>query len=116
MNRPATLLLGLSTIAIFAITILAVIGHGWLWPAVFFPDLLALNWRSQFNTDLLLHLLLLGSWVAWREGFGLRGAVLGLFCVIWGGMFTFPYLLWVLADSAGDAGVMVYGRRRVAAA
>ena len=90
------------TIIIFAVTLCALIDSGANWPRVFVGDLLAFDWRSQFNTDLVIHLGLMGLWVAWREGGGIKGPVFGVFCVIWGGMFTFPYLLFAIAQSRGD--------------
>ncbi len=100
--RPFNTLLVLFTVAIFAVSIAAAAGHGCNWPATFFPDLVPLDWRSQFNTDLLLHLVLLGAWISWREGFTGRGHVFGVMSVVWGGMFTFPYLLWAGFAAGGD--------------
>ena len=90
------------TVIIFAVTIGAVIRSGYNWPAAFLSDLVAINWRSQFNADLVIHLGLLGVWVAWREGGGIKGLVFGAFCVIWGGMFTFPYLLLAITRARGN--------------
>ena len=50
-----------ATVVIFAITIYAVATKGINWPAVFFGDLPQFDWRSQFNTDFLIHLILLGD-------------------------------------------------------
>jgi len=95
-------MLVLATVAIFAVTIAAAKRAGINWPAAFMSDLLALNWRSQFNADLVIHLALVGCWVAWREGWGAKGAVFGVFCVVWGGMFTFPYVLIESIRADGD--------------
>ena len=92
----------ISTVIIFTVTYIALVGHGPLWPKTFFGDLLAGNWRSQFNTDLVIHLALIGWWVAWREGFGAKGYIFGVFCVLWGGMFTFPYLLYAIIQSRAE--------------
>lgn len=97
------------TVIIFAVTFGAVADSGFNWPRVFVTDLLAINWRSQFNTDLVIHLGLMGVWAGWREGGGLKGGVCGVFCVIWGGMFTFPYLLVAIAKSRGDMGELFLG-------
>lgn len=99
-----TLKLGLylSTVIIFAVTFGAVVNSGINWPGWLLSDIAAVNWRSQFNTDLVIHLVLLGRWVHWREGGGLKGMILGIFCLIWGGMFTFPYLLYAIAQARGD--------------
>ena len=55
-----------STIAIWIVTVLTVVAYGFNWPAVYFGDLVQLDWRSQFNTDLVIHIILLAVWVAWR--------------------------------------------------
>ena len=83
----------LSTVVIFAISINAAFSHGVNWPAVYFGDVLNLDWRSQFNADFLMHLLLLGCWVSWREGFTIKGYIFGFLSMFLGGMFGFPYLL-----------------------
>ena len=98
--QPALLVF---TLLIFAISIYAVILQGFNWPAVFFGDLLQLDWRAQFNADLLMHLLLLAVWAWWR------GVVIGFLCVSWGGMFTFPYLLVLIVRNRGDAKGFFYG-------
>jgi len=97
------------TVIIFGVTFAAVADSGINWPHAFLSDLFALNWRSQFNTDLVIHLVLMGVWVAWREGGGLKGNIYGVFCVIWGGMFTFPYLLIAMAKSRGDMAQLFLG-------
>ncbi len=92
--RSLNAMLIVFTIVIFAVSIAAAARYGYNWPATFLSDLVSLDWRSQFNVDLLLHLILFGAWVSWREGFTPRGHFFGVMCVLWGGMFTFPYLFW----------------------
>lgn len=101
--------LTLFTVLIFAVTFGAIADSGFNWPRVFLGDLFALNWRSQFNIDLVIHLGLMGVWVGWREGGGLKGIIYGAFCVIWGGMFTFPYLFVALTKSHGDMSELFLG-------
>ena len=103
--------LAISTIIIFWVTFIAVMGHGVIWPKTFLGDLFAGNWRSQFNTDLVIHLALVGWWVAWREGFGVKAYIFGIFCVIWGGMFTFPYLLFATLKAKGNFQQIFFGTR-----
>lgn len=33
----------------------------------------------------------------------------GLFCVIWGGLFTFPYLLYLIVQNKGDMRAVFLG-------
>lgn len=105
------LVLAASTAAIFGATLAAIAHAGYNWPAVFLGDLLAGNWRSQFNTDLVIHLALIGVWVAWREAWSAKGLVFGVFCVIWGGMFTFPYVLVESYRARGDTVRILLGAR-----
>ena len=74
---------------------------------VFVSDL-SHPWRAQFNIDFLLHLLLLAVWVFWREHSKLVGLVCAVLCVF-GGMFTFPYLLVAVSRSRGDARALLLG-------
>ena len=66
-------------------------------------------WRAQFNTDLLLHLLLIAVWVVWREPSKLVGAACAVLCAF-GGIFTFAYLFVAILRSGGDARVLLLGR------
>ncbi len=52
--------LSLFTVAIFAVTLTAAGNAGFNWPRAFLSDVFALQWAAQFNTDLLIHLVLLG--------------------------------------------------------
>lgn len=103
------LFLALSTVAIFAISIYAAQTRGVNWPAVFFSDLLHLDWRSQFNFDFLIHLFLLATWVSWREGFTSKGHAFGFLSIFMGGMFGFPYLLHATYKAHGDPARILLG-------
>lgn len=98
-----------ATIIIFAITYYAVVSKGINWPAVFFGDLLGLDWRSQFNADFLIHLFLLATWIAWREGFTPKGYVFAFLSIFMGGMFGFPYLLYATYQAKGDPKLVLLG-------
>jgi hypothetical protein len=90
------------TILIYSISIYAVVTKGFNWPAIFFGDLLHLDWRSQFNTDFLIHLFLLATWVTWREGFTTKAYIFGFLSIFMGGMFGFPYILYTTYKANGD--------------
>ena len=96
------LFLLVSTIVIYLLTYLAVAAQGINWPAVAFGDILDLNWRSQFDVDFVIHLLLLATWISWREGFSLKGHVYGFLSIVMGGMFSFPYILYAIYMGKGD--------------
>jgi hypothetical protein len=83
-----------STVATYAFTVVAIMFQGWNWPAVAINDLLALDWRSQFDFDFVIHLLLLATWVVWRECANSKAYLFGFLSVVMGGMFSFPYILY----------------------
>ena len=105
------LFLVVATIAIYLITAIATAGHGPNWPAVAFNDLRALNWRTQFDIDFIVYLLLVAVWIDWREGLTVKGKLFGFASVIMGGMFSFPYLLYATYQSQGDPKVLLLGRQ-----
>lgn len=101
--------LAVSTVGIYLLTAIAIVGQGWNWPAVAINDLLALDWRSQFDFDFLIHLLLLACWVVWREGATARAYAFGLLSVVMGGMFSFPYLIHALYHAKGEPRALLLG-------
>lgn len=101
----------LSTLAIYGVTVLVGFNVGWNWPAVFFGDLGAMNWRSQFNLDFLIHLVLLATWIQWREGSTPRGFVFGFLSIVMGGMFGFPYIAFAALKAQGDPKRFLLGER-----
>jgi len=102
----------ISTFLIFTVSIYAVVTKGINWPAVYFGDLLHLDWRTQFNTDFLIHLFLLATWIAWREGFTTKGLVYGFLSIFMGGMFGFPYILHATYKAGGDPIAILLGVHR----
>ncbi len=99
----------LATLVIYWVTVVAISGHGFNWPAVYINDLLSTNWRSQFNTDFLIHLFLLATWVVWREGATKRGYLFGFLSIFMGGMFGFPYILYASIKARLDVKTMLLG-------
>ncbi len=100
-----------STILIYLMTLAASASHGIDWPAVALADLAAMNWRSQFNTDFIIYLVLFASWVVWREGGTPKAYLFGFSSVVLGGMFSFPYLLLATHRSEGDLRRVLLGVR-----
>ena len=98
-----------STVLIYLLTGIACIYYGFNWPAVAINDLLALNWRTQFNTDFILYLLIVAIWISWREGLSVRGHVFGALSVVMGGMFSFPYILFATYRAKGDPKKVLLG-------
>jgi hypothetical protein len=98
-----------STVLIYVMTLLASSSQGINWPAVALNDLMALDWRSQFDTDFLVYLFIGATWVTWREGFTLKGHVFAFLSVFLGGMFSFLYLLFATYQANGDPKIMLLG-------
>lgn len=99
----------ISTVAIYVVTIFALNTKGMNWPAVYFGDILELDWRAQFNTDFIIHLVLLATWIAWREGFTFKGYIFGFLSIFMGGMFGFLYILVASYIAQGDPKKIVLG-------
>lgn len=101
--------LGVATVAIYLVTVIAVVNGGMNWPAVAIADLLAGDWRTQFDVDFIIHLLLLATWVTWREGGTTKAYVFGFLSVVLGGMFGFPYILYASYKAKGDPKALLLG-------
>ena len=100
----AGLLLGIS-----GYTAVVISQHGMnLFPA-FFGGIGRMDWPGQFDLDFLAMLTLSGLWTAWREGFGLRGAVMGLLAFNLGTPFLCIYLLILARRHGGDLRAMLVG-------
>jgi hypothetical protein len=98
-----------ATLLIYSVSIYVIVTMGIDFPAVYFSDMLKLDWRTQFNTDLLIALCLFFIWVAWREGFTVKGFVFGLTFMILDFMFGCPYLLFAIYKANGDIKVLLLG-------
>jgi hypothetical protein len=101
--------LSVSTLVIYAVSIYVIATMGINWPAVYFGDLLKLDWRSQFNTDLLIALCLFLIWVIWREGFTAKGFLFGFLFMNLGFMFGCPYLLFATYKANGNIKALLLG-------
>ena len=99
----------LATIGIYLFTVTAINGHGLNWPAVAIHDLSSLDWRTQFDFDFIIHLILLASWVVWREGATARAYLFGFLSIVMGGMFSFPYIIYVSVQANGDVSKLLLG-------
>ena len=98
-----------ATVAIYTFTVVASASHGINWPAVAVKDLLALNWRTQFDVDFIIYLIIFASWIAWREGSSAKGYAYGFLSIVLGGMFSFPYLLYATYAANGDMRALLLG-------
>lgn len=100
-----------SILLIFTLSIYVIATVGINYPAVYYSDLLKLDWRSQFSTDLLIYLSLMTIWIIWREGFTPRGLLFGCLSMTLGSLFAGPYLLVATYQANGDPKVLLLGVR-----
>ena len=101
--------LSVSTVLIFTLSIYVIVTLGFNWTTIYFSDLLKLDWRSQFNTDLLIYISLMTIWVTWREGFTPRGFLFGFLNFFGGALFACPYLLFSTYKAKGDLKSLLLG-------
>lgn len=98
-----------ATILIFSVSIYVIATMGINWPVVYFGDMQKLDWRSQFDTDLLISLCLFSIWVTWREGFTPKGFLFGFLVMFLGFMFLCPYLLFATYQAKGNPQILLLG-------
>lgn len=103
------ILLLAATIGIYTLTVVAITRQGWNWPAVAIQDLLALDWRTQFDFDFVIHLLLMACWIVWREGKSARAYLFGFLSIVMGGMFSFPYIIYATYKARADPAAVLLG-------
>jgi hypothetical protein len=99
-----------------AYTLAVGVNHGWNLLPIFFANIAEMNWPGQFNFDFMTFLGLSAIWVSWRHQFSGGGIALGVVAFFGGMMFLAPYLLWAVAQSGGDARVLLLGKARAALA
>ncbi len=99
---PALVTIFSATVAVYTVVVIGREGLNLF--AVFLGNMMAWNWSGQFNLDFLTYLLLSGLWVAWREGFSIRGWALGALASVLGIVFFGPLLLlwWWQANGRMD--------------
>jgi len=107
--KALRILLLIATMGIYIFTAKAIISNGWNWPAVAISDLQALDWRTQFDFDFIVHLLLLASWVVWREGGSVKAYVFGFLSIVLGGMFSFPYIIYATFKARAEPTALLLG-------
>tara|TARA_B100000446_G_scaffold188335_1_gene223734 strand:- start:37502 stop:37849 length:348 start_codon:yes stop_codon:yes gene_type:complete len=98
-------------LAVLIISIHAFRSDGLIAGEVFIGDIMNGLWRSQFNTDFLAHLLLLGLWASWRQNFSPASWFIGSLCVLGGGLFSLAYLLLLSITHQGNITKILLGKR-----
>ena len=77
----------------------------------FLADLTSNGWHGQFSIDFMAHLLLIGGWVAWRQCFSLGACILGILCLLGGGLFSFAYIILLSFLVKNDPKQLLLGTR-----
>ncbi len=82
--------------------------------AVFIGDFVH-PWRAQFNTDFVVHLLLVAAWMIYRARSWAAGLICAALAVFVGGVFTLAYVLVISILAKGDMRTVMLGRDKVVA-
>lgn len=110
-TRLFALVLALAWVVVAAVTGAALLEPGpWEGVATFVGDL-GHPWRAQFNSDLAIHALLAGAWIAWRHRWSGVGIACGVAAVLLGAVFTLAYVLVALLRADGDVEQVLLGKR-----
>lgn len=107
--KSMKIMLLIATVGIYTLTVIAINSNGWNWPAVAINDLLALDWRTQFDFDLVIHLLLMAWWIVWREGMNAKAYAFGFLSIVMGGMFSFPYIIFAMVKAKAQPRALLLG-------
>ena len=95
--------------ALGLLTVTAVAQGGLNLITPFVAPILGGTWQGQFNADFTCYLILSGLWMAWRGGFTPGSIALGVLAPPLGILFFAPYLIWLIAQSGGDAKRLLLG-------
>lgn len=76
----------------------------------FYGIMLDATWQSHFNVDLFLFSVAFGGWCIYREKSKLVGIVIGIFSILFGGVFAFLYLLICSIRTKGNLHVFFNGK------
>lgn len=93
-------------------TMIAAVGEMGPMAAVdfFFGDI-SHPWRGQFNLDFSGHLLLMAAWIYYREPSAVARPLCAMGAMLFGGAFSFAYILVATIRAEGDMRKLLLGRR-----
>jgi hypothetical protein len=103
----AALLIGWLAMVTITAHAVAALGPGGL--GLFVSDL-SHPWRAQFNIDFSVHLLLVSTWIIYREGRSVRGLLLAAPMLL-GSLYLLPYLLHATYRASGQVDVLLLGHQ-----
>ena len=76
---------------------------------IFLADF-AQPWRAQFYVDFILHVVLVASWIVWREPSKIIGVICALGCLAGGALVTLLYVLVTSFRAGGDMRILLLGK------
>jgi hypothetical protein len=68
-------------------------------------------WRAQFNADFSAHLMLMASWIIYREPKLWVGIVCAVLSVLGGGVFSLAYIIVAAFRAGGNTRLLLLGRQ-----
>ncbi len=76
----------------------------------FYGIMLDSTWQSHFNVDLFLFSIVFASWVIYREKSLLIGIPISIFSILFGGVFSFLYLIICAIRTKGNLYLLLNGK------
>lgn len=98
-------------ISVYTASVIATYGLDLFTP--FFGQMTDWTWTGQFLFDFQTFLILSGLWTAWRMKFSGKGIVLGIVAVVFGILFTAPYLLYLTYQYDGNWSKILLGNQGI---
>lgn len=94
-------------------TILAFQLHGSNVSMQYYGGMLENSWQGHFNTDLLIHSVLLACWIIYREKSKVIGVLCGSAAVYFGAVFSLFYLIVTCIRSNTDTDIFFKGKKTI---
>ena len=80
-------------------------------PIYYFGIMLENTFQAHFNVDLLIHSILLGIWIFYRQKSKIVAIFCGFLAIYFGIMFTLIYIIVIFIRSKGDLTLFFQGKR-----
>lgn len=77
----------------------------------FYVIMLDSTWQSHFNVDLFLFSMVFAVWAIYREKSLFVGFTVGIFSILFGGVFSFLYLIICAFRARGNLYLLLNGKK-----
>jgi hypothetical protein len=94
-------------------TILAIQFHDSSPSLHYYGGMLENSWQGHFNTDLLIHSVLIACWIFYREKSKIIGVLCGSAAVYFGAVFSLLYLIVTSIRSNTDMDLFFNGKKTI---